>query len=68
LPAPPLLSLFVQRFEHKADKSTARKIDTRIRFPATLNMAPFTTLVMKAAEKENNGPVFASVTISPRFW
>lgn len=52
----------LQRFEHKtADKSTARKIDAQIRFPATLNMAPFTTLVMKAAEKENgsSSPVFA---------
>ncbi|KAJ7881755.1 hypothetical protein B0H14DRAFT_2340180 [Mycena olivaceomarginata] len=55
---PPVLSFQFKRFEHKADKSTARKIDTRIRFPATLNMAPFTTLVMKAAEKENNGPVY----------
>ncbi|KAJ7922392.1 hypothetical protein B0H13DRAFT_1983023 [Mycena leptocephala] len=56
---PPVLSFQFKRFEHKADKSSARKIDTRIRFPATLNMAPFTTLVMKAAEKENNAPVFS---------
>ncbi|KAF7354378.1 Ubiquitin carboxyl-terminal hydrolase [Mycena venus] len=56
---PPVLSFQFKRFEHKADKSTARKIDTRIRFPATLDMAPFTTLVMKAAEKENNGPLFS---------
>ncbi|KAF8193930.1 hypothetical protein K438DRAFT_1828278 [Mycena galopus ATCC 62051] len=56
---PPVLSFQFKRFEHKADKSTARKIDTRIRFPATLNMAPFTTLVMKAAEKENKGPQFS---------
>ncbi|KAJ7847826.1 hypothetical protein B0H14DRAFT_2356983, partial [Mycena olivaceomarginata] len=55
---PPVLSFQFKRFEHKADKSTARKIDTRIRFPVALNMAPFTTLVMKAAEKENNGPVY----------
>ncbi|KAJ7787016.1 hypothetical protein B0H14DRAFT_2399972, partial [Mycena olivaceomarginata] len=53
---PPVLSFQFKCFEHKADKSTARKIDTRIQFPTTLNMAPFTTLVMKAAEKENNGP------------
>ncbi|KAJ7860108.1 hypothetical protein B0H14DRAFT_2350816, partial [Mycena olivaceomarginata] len=56
---PPVLSFQFKCFEHKADKSTARKIDTRIQFPTTLNMAPFTTLVMKAAE-ENNGPNFAS--------
>ncbi|KAF7369862.1 Ubiquitin carboxyl-terminal hydrolase [Mycena sanguinolenta] len=56
---PPVLSFQFKRFEQKADKSAARKIDTRIRFPATLNMAPFTTIVMKAAEKENNGPPFS---------
>ncbi|KAJ7692121.1 hypothetical protein B0H17DRAFT_1061969 [Mycena rosella] len=59
---PPVLSFQLKRFEHKtADKSAARKIDAQIRFPATLNMAPFTTLVMKAAEKENgsSSPVFA---------
>ncbi|KAJ6568652.1 hypothetical protein B0H19DRAFT_1024019 [Mycena capillaripes] len=56
---PPVLSFQLKRFEHKADKSSARKIDTRIRFPATLNMAPFTTLVIKAEEKENSVPMFA---------
>ncbi|KAJ7158960.1 hypothetical protein C8R43DRAFT_994564 [Mycena crocata] len=57
---PPVLSFQFKRFEHKtADKSNARKIDARVRFPATLNMAPFTTLVMKAAEKENGSPVFS---------
>ncbi|KAJ6568658.1 hypothetical protein B0H19DRAFT_939026, partial [Mycena capillaripes] len=49
---PPVLSFQFKRFEHKADKSSARKIDMRIRFPATLNMAPFTTPVMKAEENE----------------
>jgi hypothetical protein len=29
-------------------------------------MAPFTTLVMKAAEKENRTPMFASVALPPR--
>ncbi|KAJ7735623.1 hypothetical protein DFH07DRAFT_843427 [Mycena maculata] len=59
---PPVLSFQFKRFEHKtADKSSARKIDTQIRFPATLNMASFTTLVMKGAEKENSNssPVFS---------
>jgi ubiquitin carboxyl-terminal hydrolase 22/27/51 len=52
--------LLIQRFEHKtSDKSSARKIDAQIRFPATMNMAPFTTLVMKEAEKENSSPVFS---------
>ncbi|KAJ6524236.1 hypothetical protein DFH09DRAFT_1264332 [Mycena vulgaris] len=57
---PPVLSFQLKRFEHKtSDKSSARKIDAQIRFPATLNMAPFTTLVMKGAEKENSSPVFS---------
>ncbi|KAJ6516717.1 hypothetical protein C8R47DRAFT_1088124 [Mycena vitilis] len=54
---PPVLSFQFKRFEHSADKSSARKIDTRVRFPAMLNMAPFTTLAMEAAEKENNAPL-----------
>ncbi|KAJ7471011.1 hypothetical protein FB451DRAFT_1472862 [Mycena latifolia] len=57
---PPVLSFQLKRFEHKtSDKSSARKIDAQIRFPATLNMAPFTTLVMRAAEKENSSPAFS---------
>jgi ubiquitin carboxyl-terminal hydrolase 22/27/51 len=48
----------LQRFEHKTtDKSSAQKIDAPIRFPASLNMAPYTTLVMNlktnGMEKEN---------------
>ncbi|KAF7790555.1 hypothetical protein EIP86_001511 [Pleurotus ostreatoroseus] len=41
-----------QRFEHSGvDKLTARKIESRVRYPATINMAEFTTLTMKAQEK-----------------
>lgn len=52
------LSQVPQRFEHKTtDKTSPRKIDSAIRFPASLNMAPYTTLVMnlkgKDSEKEN---------------
>jgi len=44
----------LQRFEHKtADKSSARKIDAQIKFPATLDMARYTTSMMKEIEKEN---------------
>lgn len=44
----------LQRFEHKNnDKSSARKIDTAIRFPASLNMAPYTTLAMHSGNKGN---------------
>ncbi|KAJ6615868.1 hypothetical protein B0H10DRAFT_2039331 [Mycena sp. CBHHK59/15] len=57
---PPVLSFQFKRFEHKtSDKSAARKLDAQIRFPALLNMAPFTTLVMRDAEKENSSPGFA---------
>ena len=43
----------LQRFEHKtADRSSARKIDTQIKFPATLDMARYTSM-MKEIEKEN---------------
>ncbi|KDQ59150.1 hypothetical protein JAAARDRAFT_715565 [Jaapia argillacea MUCL 33604] len=47
---PPVLSFQFKRFEHK---SSAQKIDTFVRFPATLNMAPYTTLVMSMKDKEN---------------
>ncbi|KAK7013991.1 ubiquitin carboxyl-terminal hydrolase [Favolaschia claudopus] len=57
---PPVLSFQFKRFEHKGDKSVSRKIDTRVRFPAILDMAPFTTHVVKNAEKENsNGSMSA---------
>ena len=42
-----------QRFEYKsADRSTAQKIEAVVRFPASLNIAEYTTLVMKAQEAE----------------
>ncbi|KAH9945406.1 cysteine proteinase [Epithele typhae] len=61
---PPVLSFQFKRFEHKtADKSAARKIEAPVRFPASLNMAPFTTLVMHKQEqiKDNVGPGGASL-------
>lgn len=57
---PPVLSFQFKRFEHKtSDKSTARKIDAPIRFPASLNMAPYTTTALKDTEKGNSGSVFS---------
>ncbi|TDL25569.1 cysteine proteinase [Rickenella mellea] len=57
---PPVLSFQLKataylRFEHKSrDKSsTAKKIGAHIRFPATLNMAPYTTLIAGMQNKEN---------------
>ncbi|KAI1797193.1 cysteine proteinase [Ganoderma leucocontextum] len=49
---PPVLSFQFKRFEQRTlDKSAARKIEARIRFPASLNMAPYTTLVMHKQEQ-----------------
>ncbi|KAK2460172.1 hypothetical protein APHAL10511_007851 [Amanita phalloides] len=51
---PPVLSFQFKRFEQKvSDKMTVRKIGTQIRFPATLNMTPYTTLYMRESEKEH---------------
>ncbi|KAH9925470.1 cysteine proteinase [Amylocystis lapponica] len=53
---PPVLSFQFKRFEHKSsDKSTARKIEAPVRFSATINMAPYTTLVMDMQEQESKG-------------
>ncbi|KAG5636226.1 hypothetical protein H0H81_008733 [Sphagnurus paluster] len=50
---PPVLSFQFKRFEHKtSDKNSARKIEVPIRFPASVNMAPYTTLGMTKPEKE----------------
>ncbi|KAH7928110.1 cysteine proteinase [Leucogyrophana mollusca] len=50
---PPVLSFQFKRFEHKtAGKSSPQKIDAAVRFPVTLNMAPYTTLVMNSKAKD----------------
>ena len=54
-----------QRFEHNsADKSAARKIEASVRFPASLNMAPYTTLVMHKQEQMKEGGS-ASMSLVP---
>ncbi|PIL35646.1 hypothetical protein GSI_02376 [Ganoderma sinense ZZ0214-1] len=56
---PPVLSFQFKRFEQRSlDKSAARKIEAPVRFPAALNMAPYTTLVMHKQEqlKDAAGP------------
>uniref|UniRef100_A0A0W0F2P4 Ubiquitin carboxyl-terminal hydrolase n=1 Tax=Moniliophthora roreri TaxID=221103 RepID=A0A0W0F2P4_MONRR len=54
---PPVLSFQFKRFEHKtSEKSSAaaRKLDSVIRFPASLNMMPYTTYAIReSTEKEN---------------
>ncbi|EMD31302.1 hypothetical protein CERSUDRAFT_119860 [Gelatoporia subvermispora B] len=55
LKLPPVLSFQFKRFEHKSgDKSAAHKIEAPVRFPATINMAPFTTLFMKSKERQSD--------------
>ncbi|KAF8644356.1 hypothetical protein AX16_008516 [Volvariella volvacea WC 439] len=45
---PPVLSFQFKRFEHKSmEKSSTRKIDIPVKFPATLNMAPYTTVYLE---------------------
>ena len=46
-----------QRFEQKTnDKSSAHKLDTPVRVPASINMAAYTSTLVKEMEKENSGP------------
>ncbi|KAI0342806.1 cysteine proteinase [Trametopsis cervina] len=57
---PPVLSFQFKRFEHPtSDKSSARKIERRVRFPAELNMAEFTTLAQKSQPEGKNPSQFS---------
>ncbi|KIJ62909.1 hypothetical protein HYDPIDRAFT_93550 [Hydnomerulius pinastri MD-312] len=50
---PPVLSFQFKRFEHKTvSKAVPNKIDTAVRFPASINMAEFTTLVVTSSGKD----------------
>jgi ubiquitin carboxyl-terminal hydrolase 22/27/51 len=40
---PPVLPVHLKRFSHSQKLSTSSKIDTRIRFPFTLNLDPYTS-------------------------
>ncbi|KIY72161.1 cysteine proteinase [Cylindrobasidium torrendii FP15055 ss-10] len=51
LKLPPVLTFQFKRYEQKTSDKT-RKLDTQVRFPARLNMAPYTS-VMKDNDKEN---------------
>lgn len=55
---PPVLSFQFKRFEQKTlDPSTAHKIEAPVRFPASLDMAEFTTLALKERGKGDGTPV-----------
>ncbi|KAF9230050.1 hypothetical protein BU15DRAFT_57658, partial [Melanogaster broomeanus] len=50
---PLVLSFQFKRFEHKTtSKAVPKKIGTPVRFPASINMAPYTTLVMNNLGKD----------------
>ncbi|KAH6909348.1 hypothetical protein BKA70DRAFT_1400237 [Coprinopsis sp. MPI-PUGE-AT-0042] len=54
---PAVLSFQFKRFEQKTnDKTSARKLDTPVRIPASMNMAAYTSTLVKEMEKENAGP------------
>lgn len=45
-----------QRFEHKSqDRLSAQKIDAPVRVPASINMAPYTTLALSSTVSPVNG-------------
>ncbi|TFY67823.1 hypothetical protein EVJ58_g1380 [Rhodofomes roseus] len=63
---PPVLSFQFKRFEHKAgDKAAAQKIEAPVRFPSSINMAPYTSLAMAVREQEgkDGGPDSASSSL-----
>ncbi|CDO74952.1 hypothetical protein BN946_scf184945.g24 [Trametes cinnabarina] len=63
---PSVLSFQFKRFEHKSvDRSAARKIEAPVRFPASINMAPFTTLVMHKQELLKENGTAPSATLIP---
>lgn len=51
---PPVLCIQLKRFEHGA--SSSNKIETVVRFGATLNMAPFSTVMARKGNTKNPGP------------
>lgn len=45
-----------QRFEHKYPDKPPQKLDAAVRFPAVLNMAPYTTLSLEGGDQTQLGP------------
>lgn len=55
-----------QRFEHKSqDRLSAQKIDTPVRVPASINMAPYTTLALSSTVSPVNGAGKPKAKIQP---
>ncbi|EPS95951.1 hypothetical protein FOMPIDRAFT_152388 [Fomitopsis schrenkii] len=62
---PPVLSFQFKRFEHKTgDKTAAQKIEAPVRFPSTINMAPYTSLAMAVREREGKDGTQTSALFS----
>ncbi|KAH9930059.1 uncharacterized protein B0H18DRAFT_160266 [Fomitopsis serialis] len=62
---PPVLSFQFKRFEHKSgDKTAAQKIEAQVRFPSSINMAPYTSLAMAVREQEGTDGVPDSASSS----
>lgn len=55
---PPVLPIHLKRFSHSKTSAQSTKVDTRVRFPFSLNIAPYTTMTVdlkaKAGSKESN--------------
>ncbi|KAG9107720.1 hypothetical protein FRC07_008589 [Ceratobasidium sp. 392] len=51
---PPVLCIQLKRFEHGA--SASNKIENAVRFGATLNMAPFSSVMARKGGNKNPGP------------
>ena len=51
---PPVLPVHLKRFSHSQKLSTSSKIDTKIRFPFTLNLDPYTSPPKQPKNSTNN--------------
>ncbi|TFK22778.1 cysteine proteinase [Coprinopsis marcescibilis] len=59
---PPVLSFQFKRFEQKTnDKTSTRKLDTPVRIPASINMAPYTSALVREMDKETGSGAGAGV-------
>lgn len=52
---PPVIPIHLKRFSHSKTLATSSKVDTKIRFPFTLDLAPYTTTPPKPKNDLNNG-------------
>lgn len=74
---PPVLPIHLKRFSHSKSSSQSTKIDTKVRFPFTLSIAPYTTAFSPTKKKqqqqaedpaESNDKEKAAAKIEPVYW